>query len=179
LRLGSQWLHSCLQLFTEQIFNHVRSSESLINFVILEHIKVKSLPLIPKAVCLRRIVGLINNNILLMSVEVVVKLNSLNYNPTVLSESFVITLVLLPSLLQNCLLSVCYNTSLLNYNKEDSNRQYEFSLQDEGAVQNRNNLMQHIITNKIIQQGNYHHANLHWRCRCVECYDFGKYDINV
>ena len=82
-----------------------------------------------------------------------VKLNSLNYNPIVLSESFVITLVLLSSLLQNCLLSVCYKTSLLNHNKEDSNRQYEFSLQDEGAVQNLNNLMQHILTNKIIQQG--------------------------
>ena len=108
-----------------------------------------------------------------------VKLNSLNYNKTVLSESFVITLVLLPSLLQNCLLSVCYKTSLLNRNKEDSNRQYEFSLQDEGAVQNRNNLTQHILTNKIILHGNYHHANLHGRCRCVERYDFGKDDINA
>lgn len=114
-----------------------------------------------------------------MSVEVMVKLNSLNYNPTVLSESFVITLVLLPSLLQNCLLSVCYKTSLLNHNKEDSTRQYEFSLQDEGAVENSNNLMQHILTNKLIQQGNYHHANLHGRCRCVKRYDFGKDDKNV
>jgi hypothetical protein len=66
----------------------------------------------------------------------------------------------------------------LNHNKEDSSRQYEFSLQD-GAVQNRNNLMQHIFTNQIIQQGNYHHANLHGRCRCVESYDYGKDDTNV
>jgi len=108
-----------------------------------------------------------------------VKLNSLNYNPTVLSESFVITLILLSSLLQNCLLSVCYKASLLNHNKEDSNRRYEFSLQDEGAVQNLNNLMQHFLTNKIIQQGYYHHDNLHGRCRCVESYDFGNDDTNV
>lgn len=111
-----------------------------------------------------------------MSVEVMVKLNSLNYNLTVLSESFVITLVLLPSLLQNCLLSVCYKTSLLNHNKEDSNRRYEFSLQVEGAVQIRNNLMQHILTNKTIQQGNYCHASLHGRYRCAERYDFGRDD---
>ena len=153
------------------------SSESLLNFVILEHIEVKSLPLIQEAVYLRRIVGLINNNILLMSVGVMVRLNSLNYNPTVLSESFVITLVLLPSLLQNCLLSVCYKTSLLNRNKEDSNRQYEFSSQGEGAVQNRNNLMQHIITNIIIQQGNYHHCNLHGRS--LNCQYQHMHNFNV
>lgn len=150
--------------------NHVCSSESLLNFVILEHIEVKSLPLIQEAVYLRGIAGLINNKILLVSVEVMVKLNSLNYNPTVLSESFVITLLLPSSLLQNCLLSVCYKTPLLNHNKEDSNRQYEFSLQDEGAVQNLNNLMQHILTNNIIQQGNYHHGTFAWEmslCRTL------------
>jgi len=52
-------------------------------------------------------------------------------------------------------------------------------LQDEGAVQNCDNLMQHILTNKIIQEGNYRHANLHDRCRCVESYDLGKDDINA
>jgi len=39
--------------------------------------------------------------------------------------------------------------------------------------------MQHILANKIIQQGSYHYANLHGRCRCVESYDCGKGDINV
>lgn len=122
----------------------------MLNFVTSEQIKVISLPLIQEAVYLNRVVGLTNNKILLMPVEIMVKLNSLNYNPTVLNESFVITLVLLPSLLQNCLLSVCYKTSLLNHNKEDSTRQYEFSFQDEGAVQNRNNFMQRFFTNRII-----------------------------
>jgi uncharacterized damage-inducible protein DinB len=67
----------------------------------------------------------------------------------------------------------------LNHNKEDSNRQYEFSLQDEGAVQNGSNLMQHILRNNIIQHRIYHRGNLHGRCRCVGLYDFGKDDINV
>jgi hypothetical protein len=70
-------------------------------------------------------IELLNNNILLAVVAAEIKLNSRNYNRTVLSESFITVLVLPSSLLHNCLLPVYYRTRLLNHNKENSKRQYE------------------------------------------------------
>lgn len=52
----------------------------------------------------------LNNKILLAVFEIVVKLSSQNYNRSMLSKSLTTVSVLLPSLLQNCLLSVCYKT---------------------------------------------------------------------
>lgn len=84
--------------------------------------EVKSLHFGSRSGLLTLGVGYFNNKILLVAVEIMAKLNSLNLNWTVLGESSIIASVLLPSPLENCLCSVYYRTSLLNRNKADSKR---------------------------------------------------------